>query len=421
MSGIEGLGNIGNKGMDWKVMLEGMTQTSNVNGTEKTNARDNLVMSEADKELLLNLLTAPEIEAPEGQVEEPAAKLESLIGKLKDDNTFNFTEEQTKVFINTLETLLQSVNAANQNTTPATSNGGKADGNSGKADGNSGKADGVNGNTVSAGAKTSASQVLFDLYALMALLAECAQEQKNAQRQIRQAETSAIMTSIQNQADLQKSAALTGLIAGSIICAIQAGAAAYASYKTISNMKVESNISQETGVKGAATELKAANTELQNKIDSLKEFETEHPKPADLEHLTPEQQQIETQRTEKLDAVNQAKLNVAAKSQQVKLTRTVMGQSDEFMALKRSEAWVKGFGDVSMALGNLGQTVVRGFVEIQQAEATSAGAKQKKEENELDETKELMSSFQDLMDQVLQLAQAIQQAENQSMQTAIQA
>jgi hypothetical protein len=229
------------------------------------------------------------------------------------------------------------------------------------------------------------------------------------------------MTSIQNQADLQKSAALTGLIAGSIICAIQAGAAAYASYKTISNMKVESNISQDTGVKGAASELKAANTELQNKIDSLKEFETQHPKPADLEHLTPEQRQIETQRTEKLDAVNQAKLNVAAKSQQVKLTRTVMGQSDEFMALKRNEAWVKGFGDVSMALGNLGQTLVRGFVEIQQAEATAAGAKQKKEENELDETKELMSSFQDLMDQVLQLAQAIQQAENQSMQTAIQA
>ncbi len=404
MAGIEG---IGNKGIDWKVMLESVTQTGNVNGADKTSSRNNLVLSEADKKVLLNLLGTPEIDAPKGQVEDPAAKLESLIDKLKNDKTFNFTEEQTKVFINTLETLLQSVNAAKQNNTTSTSNGGKADG--------------VNGNTVSAGAKTSSSQVLFDLYALMALLAECAQEQKNAQRQIRQAETSAIMTSIQNQADLQKSAALTGLIAGSIICAIQAGAAAYASYKTISNMKVESNISQDTGVKGAASELKAANTELQNKIDSLKEFETQHPKPADLEHLTPEQRQIETQRTEKLDAVNQAKLNVAAKSQQVKLTRTVMGQSDEFMALKRNEAWVKGFGDVSMALGNLGQTLVRGFVEIQQAEATAAGAKQKKEENELDETKELMSSFQDLMDQVLQLAQAIQQAENQSMQTAIQA
>ncbi|MBR4675186.1 MAG: type III secretion system translocon subunit SctB [Victivallales bacterium] len=411
MAGIEG---IGNKGIDWKVMLESVTQTGNVNGADKTSSRNNLVLSEADKKVLLNLLGTPEIDAPKGQVEDPAAKLESLIDKLKNDKTFNFTEEQTKVFINTLETLLQGVNAAKQNNTTSTSNGGKADGNSGKADG-------VNGNTVSAGAKTSASQVLFDLYALMALLAECAQEQKNAQRQIRQAETTSIMTSIQNQADLQKSAALTGLIAGSIICAIQAGAAAYASYKTISNMKVESNISQETGVKGAASELKAANTELQNKIDSLKEFETEHPKPENLAHLNEEQRQIETQRTEKLDAVNQAKLNVAAKSQQVKLTRTVMGQSDEFMALKRSEAWVKGFGDVSMALGNLGQTVVRGFVEIQQAEATSAGAKQKKEENELDETKELMSSFQDLMDQVLQLAQAIQQAENQSMQTAIQA
>ena len=98
-----------------------------------------------------------------------------------------------------------------------------------------------------------------------------------------------------------------------------------------------------------------------------------------------------------------------------------MGQSDEFIALKKSEAWAKGIGDMSMALGNLGQTLVKGFVDIQQAEATSEGAKQKKEENELDETKELMSSFQDLIAQILQLAQAIQQAENQSMQTAIQA
>ena len=140
-----------------------------------------------------------------------------------------------------------------------------------------------------------------------------------------------------------------------------------------------------------------------------------------MEHLTNEQQEIETQRTEKQNTVNQAKLKVAEKSQQLKLARTAMGQSDKFIALKKSEAWAKGVGDMSMALGNLGQTLVKGFVDIQQAEATSEGAKQKKEENELDETKELMSSFQDLIDQILQLAQAIQQAENQSMQTTIQA
>ena len=410
MAGIEG---IGNSGIDWKVMLESVAQTGNVDGTGKTSSRDNLVLSDADKELLVSLLTTPDIEAPEGQVEDPAAKLSSLIDKLKDGNTFNFTEEQTETFINTLGALLQGVNAASTNPTTPTTEGGKTEG--------SGKTENVSGKIANAGAKTSTSQVLFDLYALMSLLIECAQEQKNAQREIRKSETASVVTSIQNQADLQKSAALTGLIAGSIICGMQACAAGYSAYKSIANIKVESNISQEAGVKNAATELKTANTELQNATNDLKQFETDHPKPADLQNLNEEQQQIETQRTEKQNTVNQAKLKVAEKSQQLKLARTVMGQSDKFIALKKSEAWAKGVGDMSMALGNLGQTLVKGFVDIQQAEATSEGANQKREENELDETKELMSSFQDLIDQILQLAQAIQQAENQSMQTAIQA
>ena len=65
--------------------------------------------------------------------------------------------------------------------------------------------------------------VMFDVYALMALLAECGQKMRDAARDIRQAENEQVQTSIQNQADQQRSAALTGLIASVAVCAIQIG------------------------------------------------------------------------------------------------------------------------------------------------------------------------------------------------------
>ena len=77
--------------------------------------------------------------------------------------------------------------------------------------------------------------------------------------------------------------------------------------------------------------------------------------------------------------------------------------------------------DISMALGNLGQNLVRGAVDIQQAEALMESANQKKAEDELAQTKDLMDSFQQIVEQVIKLAQAILQAENDSMQSAIQA
>ncbi len=389
MAGIEG---VGNKGIDWKVMLESVAGAGNVDGTENTRQRGNLVLNEKDRQVLLNLLTTPDIEAPKTE-ENPAAKLGSLIDKLKDGKTFDFTEEQTRTFMDTLNAVLAKVNATDPNY----------------------KVEAPAGGVVK---PKKASQVLFDIYAMMALVVECAQEQKNAQREVRQSEVTSLISSIQNQADKQKSAALTGLIAGSIICGMQACAAGYSAYKTVSNVKVESNLSQEFGVKGAATELSTAKSTLQTDTTALKEFETQNPPPAPDAQPNAE---IEQQRTTLQEKVAESKKIVMEKNQQLKLSRAVMGASDEFMDLKKSEAFVKGFADLSMALGNLGQTLVRGFVDIQQAEAMSKAADQKKEENALEETKEIINSFQELMEQVLQLAQAILQAENESMRSAIQA
>ena len=65
--------------------------------------------------------------------------------------------------------------------------------------------------------------------------------------------------------------------------------------------------------------------------------------------------------------------------------------------------------------------MVRGFVDLKQAEATAMGADQKKAEEALEQTKDLMSSFQEVIEAVKQLAQAVLAAENESMRNAIQA
>ena len=75
--------------------------------------------------------------------------------------------------------------------------------------------------TLSASASTGSKSVMFDLYKLMALLVEVGQKQRDAAREMREAESLQVQKAIQNQADQQKAAALTGMIAGAICCAVQ--------------------------------------------------------------------------------------------------------------------------------------------------------------------------------------------------------
>lgn len=71
---------------------------------------------------------------------------------------------------------------------------------------------------------SSSGGVFFNLYQLMTLLASVAQQLRDSTREIRSAESQAIQTSILNQAEQQKAAALTGLIIGAVCCALQVGA-----------------------------------------------------------------------------------------------------------------------------------------------------------------------------------------------------
>ena len=74
-------------------------------------------------------------------------------------------------------------------------------------------------NATSEVAAKSKGHALFDLYALMALLIEVAQSQRDAAREMRTSENIVVQNSIQNQADEQRQAARLGMIIG-ISCGV---------------------------------------------------------------------------------------------------------------------------------------------------------------------------------------------------------
>jgi hypothetical protein len=381
--------------IDWKVLLNSIESGQGVSETQGKPQDVNLVMSESDKDILLNMLTTPDIDVPEGMETTPADKLSALIGKLQDGKTFNFTEEQTKTFINTLTALQQKVASLNASGTQGTQN------------------------APAALSSSSTSKALFDIYKMLALLIECAQDMKNAQREQRQAENSAQLTAIQNQADMQRTAALTGLIAGSICCAIQVVATGVAAAKTISNTRAEAALSNEFNVNQSATELGQAQTEAKAAQLELKNFTAEHPVPA--EGQPPDTPEITQQRAQLQAKVDETKAAVAEKRIQFESNRQQMKHSDGYDTLQEKQAWTRATFDLSQAFGNFSQTMVRGFVDLKQAEAMAKSADQKKAEETLEQTKDLMASFQDVIDAVEQLAQAVLAAENESMRNAIQA
>ena len=86
-------------------------------------------------------------------------------------------------------------------------------------------ANAVNDITANSSNKSSRN-VMFNLYALMALIIDVAQSQRNAQREIRTSENLSIQKSYQNQADAQRDAANLGMWLG-IGCGVASAAASF--------------------------------------------------------------------------------------------------------------------------------------------------------------------------------------------------
>lgn len=365
--------------------------------------------------------------------------------------------------------------------------------------------------------------VLFDLYALIALMLEAAQAQRDAARDIRQAENQAIQTAIQNQADAQRSAALTGMIAGLAVCAIQVVAQGASMIKSsqgnAAQMKAlkESGVgpaekqvdamqakfdtaqakyteqvgslrghadakqtavearqtaveARQTAVESRQTNLEAANAkvasrqsaadraqadldaapaesraEAQSRLDAAK---------GDLESAQAEQRTAQSELKTAQDDLAAAQQELSTAQGELKAARDNLAAAEKgplkqemdaaaadlHEAQTRAESaqntyrtderriqgeyqankW-HSIGDIFATVGNTAQGLVRGASDMLSAEATEMGAEQKEAEEGLEQIKDLFNQGQDVIRAVLSLAQAVLQAESQSMRDAIQA
>ena len=96
-------------------------------------------------------------------------------------------------------------------------------------------------------------------------------------------------------------------------------------------------------------------------------------------------------------------------------------QRTDFKAAERRITNLAAWNNINQAAGGVAQSTAINLASLRSAEATRTGAMTKKEEEMLDQTKDLFSQEQKLIDQVIQLFTAVVQAENQSMRDAIQA
>ena len=95
--------------------------------------------------------------------------------------------------------------------------------------------------------------------------------------------------------------------------------------------------------------------------------------------------------------------------------------STDYKSVERRIIMLTGLNQVFTQFGNIGQSVSQGVSQLMMAEATRTNAEQEKSKEELDQTKDLYSAAQDLVNKVVQIMQAVSQAESQSVRDAIQA
>ncbi len=112
---------------------------------------------------------------------------------------------------------------------------------------------------------------------------------------------------------------------------------------------------------------------------------------------------------------------VAAARARVDITMDRVTQRVDFKAAERKMSTLMGINNINQAIGGVLQSTAQNLSTIKASDATRQEAETKREEEMLDQTRDLFSQEQKLIDQVVQLFSAVIQAENQSMRDAIQA
>lgn len=94
---------------------------------------------------------------------------------------------------------------------------------------------------------TGPKKILFDIYAMMALMIDIAQKQKNAAMALAEAELQSTVSAIERQADKQHAAAIANMAVGICLSVLQIGVTALAAYKSY---KASASVNQAEGALG---------------------------------------------------------------------------------------------------------------------------------------------------------------------------
>lgn len=220
----------GNAGaVNWDALLGKLGEVTKTEGADGVAGSTNVTITQTvdGVETPVTIRIPDDLDIPE-TVDQAA--IDSLCQKLAADTSLNLTEEQIKLFHDTLsETLTKTLAAMPKDS-----------------------------------AQSNIRRAMFDLYKMMALLVEVAQKQRDATREMRLSENLAIQKSILDQAAAQRSAAVTGMIAGAICCALQSAATFISLYQQAKAFNAQLGTEKTAGLDVASKNvdmMKAANNQ----------------------------------------------------------------------------------------------------------------------------------------------------------------
>ena len=220
----------GNAGaVNWDALLGKLGEVTKTEGADGVAGSTNVTITRTvdGVETPVTIRIPDDLDIPE-TVDQAA--IDSLCQKLAADTSLNLTEEQIKLFHDTLsETLTKTLAAMPKDS-----------------------------------AQSNIRRAMFDLYKMMALLVEVAQKQRDATREMRLAENLAVQKSILDQAEAQRTAAVTGMIAGAICCALQSAATFISLYQQAKAFNAQLGTEKTAGLDVASKNvdmMKAANNQ----------------------------------------------------------------------------------------------------------------------------------------------------------------
>ena len=220
----------GNAGaVNWDALLGKLGEVTKTEGADGVAGSTNVTITRTvdGVETPVTIRIPDDLDIPE-TVDQAA--IDSLCQKLAADTSLNLTEEQIKLFHDTLsETLTKTLAAMPKDS-----------------------------------AQSNIRRAMFDLYKMMALLVEVAQKQRDATREMRLAENLAVQKSILDQAEAQRTAAVTGMIAGAICCALQSAATFISLYQQAKAFNAQLGTEKTAGLDVAGKNvdlMKAANNQ----------------------------------------------------------------------------------------------------------------------------------------------------------------